>query len=193
MNAPRQVLLRDGTPVLLRPVTPEDEGLIIRAFEKLSVHSRYYRFWSRLNEMPATLAKRLADDDNGRHIVWAAQHPDSPLEPGLGAASIWQSASDPQEAEISFTIADEAQHRGVGTLLLAVLWLAAEERGIHRFLAHALADNYAVKDWFLALGASVELSGSQLSFTLSVDRGKLPTSRQASSLIRWLEELGQAE
>ena len=40
--------LRDGTPVLLRPVTPEDRERLVAGMAQLSADSRYFRFFTPL-------------------------------------------------------------------------------------------------------------------------------------------------
>ena len=181
--------LPDGAPVLLRPVTPADEPLVVEAFRRLSPESRYYRFWSHYPEIPAEMAKRLADPDGGNHVAWTAQIPELPNDPGYGAGSYWRSRTAPDEAELSFTIADEAQHRGVGTLLLAVLWTIGTARGVKVFTGFALPDNYAVHDWFRALGADVRWDGGQFSILLPLDISRLPDTSAAAALRERLAEV----
>ncbi len=184
-----EVRLPEGTPVLLRPIVPEDRDAVLAAFRRLSPDSRYYRFWTRHEQMPDSLLQRFLHSDHIAQDVWAAQDPAHPLEIGYGAASWFRDAQDPSRAEVSLTIADEAQHRGFGTLLLAVLWLRARQRGITRFFGVALPDNHAAVDWFRALGAKVLWEGGQYSLDLPLDLTRLPDTTAARRLCQWLQEL----
>ena len=43
--------LRDGTPVLVRPVRPNDKDLLRQGFDRLSPASRYRRFLAPVDEL----------------------------------------------------------------------------------------------------------------------------------------------
>ncbi|WP_075089762.1 GNAT family N-acetyltransferase [Verrucomicrobium spinosum] len=93
-------------------------------------------------------------------------------------------------AEISFTVADEVQHRGVGSLLLALLWMRACGAGITEFFGVVLPDNYTVLDWFRALGARMTLHGGQYVFELDLNEAKLkptPTTERFKQRLREVE------
>jgi GNAT superfamily N-acetyltransferase len=187
--SPFPLTLDDGTPVLLRPVGPADREAVLAAFARLSPDSRYYRFWTRQERLPDSILQRFLHADHVRQSVWAVLDPGRPEEPGHGAGSWWRGLEASAEAEVSFTVADEAQHRGVGTLLLAVLWSSARPLGITRFLGHALPDNHAVLDWFRALGARLALDSGQITMTLDLDRASLPRTRAADRLRTRLDEV----
>lgn len=185
------VSLADGQPVMLRPVVAADRDLVARAFDRLSPESRYFRFWTHYRRLGDSMLTRLVEADQWNHVVWAAMDPERPDEPGFGAASFWRSQQDPELAEMSFTVADEAQRRGVGTLLLAVLWLMAERRGIDRFIGYTLLENLGARRWFGRLGAQVRVVGPQVVVRLALDRDMLDgvDSASAQRLHMWLDVL----
>jgi GNAT superfamily N-acetyltransferase len=184
--------LDDGTPVLVRPVEASDREAVVAAFARLSPDSRYFRFWTRYERLPDSILRRFLTADHVRQSVWAALDPERPDEPGYGAGSWWRDATCPEVAEVSFTVADEVQHRGLGTLLLAVLWSAARPMGIRRFIGHALPDNHAVLDWFRALGATIEAASGQLTMRLDLEEPALPTTATADHLRARLAEVARA-
>ena len=55
--------LQDGTPVIIRPIRPEDEALLIHFHEKLSEQSVYLRYFHALN-----LSQRIAHDRLARAV-----------------------------------------------------------------------------------------------------------------------------
>lgn len=184
--------LRDGSPVLLRMFTPSDKEAVREAFRRLSPDSHYYRFWTQSRELPDSLLNRVLNPEPGLHETWAMLDPDRPDEPGQGGASFWKTEREPWRAEVSFTVADEVQRRGVGTLLLALLWLRAKKAGITQFFGVVLPDNYTVLDWFRALGARVKLHSGQYEFELQLDESKLkatPTAERFKERLRELEGL----
>lgn len=190
---PPVIHLQNGTAVLLRLLTPEDREAVVEAFRRLSPDSRYYRLWSNQQTLPDSLLNRFLHAEPGQHETWAALHPESPTEPGCGGASFWRSLSHPEQAEISLTVADECQHSGVGTVLLAVLWLRARRAGIGEFLGYVLPDNYAMLEWMRALGAHMKLERGQFVFHLPLRVEELkPTSTGArfTARLRELDALG---
>ena len=136
-TAPVPVTLRDGIAAGLRPVYPGDQYALVRGEPLLSVKTRYQRFLAAVHMTPA-LARYLAEVDYVDHFAWAAV--DSADVP-VGGASYVRSASDRALADISFLIEDEFQGRGLGTLLMGALAIAARRNGISRFCADVLAEN----------------------------------------------------
>lgn len=45
-------ILKDGTPVLLRPIKPGDEAMMMEFFNTLSMRSMYFRFFHTFKPMP---------------------------------------------------------------------------------------------------------------------------------------------
>ena len=187
--APIHAALPDGTPVLLRRIGPTDREGVLGAFARLSPESRRARFWTRYERLPESILQRFLHGDPARQDVWAALDPAQPADLGYGGGSWWRDEEDPTVAEVSFTVADDAQHRGVGTLLLGVLWLSARERGITRLVANALPENDAVRAWFTALGAARGHGLGHARYTLPLDEGKLPDSSAAERLRAVLAKL----
>ena len=194
MSAPPPIIhLQDGTPLLLRLIRPEDREAVEEAFRRLSPDSRYYRLWSTQQALPDSLLNRFLNSEPGRHETWAALDPDAPKEPGFGGASFWKNESEPHLAEISLTVADERQRCGVGTVLLAVLWLRAARAGVREFVGYVLPDNHRMLDWVRALGGRVRLAGGHFTFQLPLKVESLKATSSSGKLaarIRELEELG---
>ena len=190
MSSPDPIVhLKDGTALLLRLITPEDREAVLEAFRRLSPESRYYRLWSSQKALPDSLLNRFLHAEQGQHESWAALHPETPNEPGCGGASFWRSPSDPSQAEISLTVADQSQHTGVGTILLALLWLRARKTGIREFFGHVLPDNYAMLDWVRALGARLKWEGGQFVFHLPLEVPLLKATPTAAKLALRIREL----
>ena len=66
--------LRDGTPVIVRPLLEEDRALVAEAYRRLSPEARYQRFWTRTGEMLGdAMLDRLVRQDPARHMTWAVR------------------------------------------------------------------------------------------------------------------------
>jgi GNAT superfamily N-acetyltransferase len=187
------VHLDDGTPVLIRLLVPEDRDAVVMAFRRLSPDSRYYRFWSRREGVSEELLQRFLNSQPGVHETWVAQDPERPAEPGYGGGSYWRSESAPDTAEVSLVVADEAQNRGLGTLLLALVWVRAYQMGVRQFFGFVLPDNYSVLDWFRALGATMKYDAGRYRFDLSLDPLRLKDTPSARRLVEWVQVLMDME
>jgi RimJ/RimL family protein N-acetyltransferase len=135
----RNVVLRDGSQVLIRPVRSTDAALIAEAFARLSERSRRLRFLGKKDELTAAELRYYADVDHHDHEALGTLDPaDGRL---AGVARFVRDADDRQAADIALTIADDWQGRGLGTELLARLSQRAREEGICRFTAVVASEN----------------------------------------------------
>ena len=147
----RNVVLRDGSQVLTRPVRSTDAALIAEAFARLSERSRRMRFLGKKDELTAAELRYYANVDHHDHEALGALDPaDGRL---VGVARYVRDADDPQAAEIALTIADDWQGRGLGTELLARLSDRAREEGIRCFTAVTASENVPMGMLLRSVGA----------------------------------------
>lgn len=174
--------LRDQLPVILRPLLPDDRERIVDAFKRLSPESTYFRFWTRFRGANPTFIDRLCAEDQGQHASWILVIEDNDDVPGVGGGSFWRSGEQPDTAEVSFTVADEFQGLGAGTILLAALWEHASATGIRQFVAHVLDANHVMLTWWISLGAADIKHPHGREMTLILDESLLPDTSAANSL-----------
>ena len=181
--------LSDGTPVIARALAQEDRAALAAAYRMLSPQARYNRFWTQGGD---TLGDRMLDrvlkQDPATHITWALLDPAREF-PGIGAASWWRPGAAATEAEFSCVVLDGDQGRGVGTLLLGILWQLARREGIRQLIGYSLTDNRRAANWMRDTGADGTWDGSQLVFRwdLAAPQPANP-SRAANELANRLEE-----
>ena len=144
---PVPVTLSDGTTAGLRPVYPGDQQELMRG-ELFSARTRYQRFLGAGQVTPA-LARYLTEVDYVDHFAWVAVDGADVL---VGGVTYVRSASDAALADISLMIKDEFQGRGLGTLLLGAVAVAALRNGIARFSADVLAENAPMRAIFAHAG-----------------------------------------
>lgn len=146
---PVAVTLRDGSGVLLRPLLPSDREALDSALHALSTESLRRRFFSA--GIPSErLVDYLIDIDYVDHFAWAAL--DRATHEGLGVARYIRKPGDPS-GEVAFTTVDRVQGRGIGTLLLGALGIAATEAGLSELVALVLEDNAAMRRVLAKAGA----------------------------------------
>lgn len=134
--------LADGTWAELRMVRPEDAALLREGFERLSPRSRFQRFLSAKPRLTSEELKYLTSVDGEMHVaIGAVTWSPAGREVGLGVARFFRLAQTPEVAEVAITVADDAQGKGLGRLLMDKLVEAARERGVERFDFRVLAGN----------------------------------------------------
>ena len=185
-----ELALRDGTPVIVRPLIEEDRPAVAEAYRRLSPEGRYQRFWTPIGELIGdVMLDRLIEQNPQKHVTWVVLDPAREF-PGVGGASWWRDPANPAEAEISAMVLDADQRRGIGTLLLAVMWLTAIRAGIHQLVGYTLQDNRRAATWMRDCGASGTWDGYKLVFRWNLeDPVCLPDTPAGLDLAAWLEQL----
>jgi RimJ/RimL family protein N-acetyltransferase len=157
--------LRDGSSVLIRPITPEDRELLRSGFEGLSERSRYMRFQAPTPSLSEEQLSYLTAVDHHDHEALVAL--DSATGDGVGVARFVR-VSD-EVAECAIVVADEWQGRGVATELLDRLVERAHAEGIERFTAIVLAENAEALRLLERLGDTVRQSyGPQVELEIEL-------------------------
>jgi acetyl coenzyme A synthetase (ADP forming)-like protein len=149
------VVLADGGSAHLRPVGPGDQTKLRELYQSLSDESRYRRFFSPASpELAGRIGPRVENDD--RHFALLAEIGDR-----IVAVADYYGAID-GVAEVAFTVRDDEQGRGLGTLLLDHLAEVASGRGIRFFTAQVLARNAPMRSVFRDAGFELTSSPTDL-------------------------------
>lgn len=141
------VTLPDGSEGLVRPIAPEDAPYLRAGFEHLSARSREARFLSASVHPSEADYRRLVTPDGVDHLALVMERwpVDASDRVGYGVARCIRCKDDPRCAEVAVTVADEHQHRGVGTALLRQLADYSRARGIERWSGLMRIDNVGVQ------------------------------------------------
>jgi len=166
----KDVALRSGSTIHIRPIRSEDEPSLGRFFESLSEETTFYRFGQRhLNMTHATLA-RFCQVDYERDLAFLAVTREEPEEI-IGDVRINRFA-DLETAEFSFVVADCWQGLGVGNKLMEFCIGVARDIGVKTLLMEIMTNNikmirFGHKYQFkrLAAGADDDMLEMQLTTT----------------------------
>lgn len=182
-----EVTTRGGLQVLLREVNRSDEKRALAAFDQLSVDTIYQRFWSNLVTLNRSMVERLVVADQVDHIAWCAMNPSDPDGIGYGAASLWRCGRGSSGAEISFTVLDASQGKGLGTVLMGLLWVLARRLDIEFLRANVLSSNRGAVRWFLDLGGRLTDRGEfcEIDFFLGEESSGAGAKRE--ELEGWIQ------
>ncbi len=154
--------LRDGTPVTIRPIRPEDEPMVVHLHEGLSERSVRLRYFQALKLDQRTAHERLIRVcfvDYDREMALVAEHADATTGDRqiLGMARLSRQRFC-REAEFSLLISDKWQHHGLGTELLRRLLHIGEAEQISRITADILSDNLDMQRVCQRLGFKLSYS-----------------------------------
>ncbi|MFN2184269.1 MAG: GNAT family N-acetyltransferase [Anaerolineae bacterium] len=139
------VRLRDGMPILIRPVRPDDALRLKALFGRLSRESIYYRFLELRKELPNEEARQLAELDYHTQMALVATRQKGGDDEVIGVARyVLVPGSEPAEAEAAVVVEDRYQNLGLGTHLLNRLAAYAVRHGVCAFLATVRFDNARV-------------------------------------------------
>ena len=146
----QQATLRDGRPITIRMMRPDDKERLVAAFAKLDRQSVYTRFFSFRNELPEGPLNRIDRIDLVRLAALVVSIGAGADEQIIGSASyVADTAPDGQRtAEVAFTIEEDFQRQGLARKLLQALAGIARRHGIVRFQAEVLTGNAAMLSVF---------------------------------------------
>ena len=140
---PIPVTLRDGSELHLRPVLPGDNERTVHGPVQFSSDTLYRRFQT-VRTPTASLMAYLFEVDYVDHFVWVLTDGRGAHSPVVADARFVRE-DDPTVAEVAFIVGDDYQGRGIGTLLMEALAVAARSDGIRRFTARVLSDNVPMR------------------------------------------------
>ena len=155
MRRDGDVVLRDGSTVHIGVMQSSDEAGLTALLTSLSEESRWLRFYSLQNSTAlAAEAHREANLDQAFGLV---------ARSGDGARVVGHAfyvVIEGIRAEVAFTIANDFQRRGLGSILLCQLAEVAAANGIEVFEAEVVAANHAMLHVFRQSGFPLEVNAS---------------------------------
>jgi acetyltransferase len=141
------ITLKDGPPVTLRPIRPEDEPRLARFHETLSEQTVYWRYLGHLKLDQRVAHERLArrcmiDYDREVALVAELTHEGEPSIIGVGRLNRTGTSA---EAEFGLLVSDVYQRRGLGGQILQRLIDVGRAEGLSRIVADIAPDNGAMQ------------------------------------------------
>jgi acetate---CoA ligase (ADP-forming) len=143
---PSEAVLRDGTLVLIRSADARDRERIEDYLAALSEDSRRLRFGT-ASVSVTDVAARAIESAPG-HLTLIALH--GPSGEVVGGTQYFRQHGD--RAEVSVSVADRFQGRGLGSILIGRIAEAAAANGIATFVATVLPDNHRMLEVFRESG-----------------------------------------
>jgi GNAT superfamily N-acetyltransferase len=151
----------------IRPIEPDDKGLVRTFYHELSDRSRRLRFLVPTSEISDEDLEYLTDVDHRRHEAVMALEGDRMV----GVARYVRTPGQRESAEVAVVVVDDRQGEGIGTTLLDDLTKRARENGITRYTALVSRDNDIVLGAIERAGAEnlgVTGDGDEIEFALDL-------------------------
>ncbi|MGH9712188.1 MAG: bifunctional acetate--CoA ligase family protein/GNAT family N-acetyltransferase [Candidatus Acidiferrales bacterium] len=136
---------KNGAPVTIRPIRPEDEPLMVQFHASLSEQSVYLRYFHM-----EKLSTRVAHDrliqkcfiDYEREMALVVDHQDPQTgEHEIRAVGRLTKVPGTPEAEVAVLVSDHAQKQGLGTELVRHLIEVGRDEKIEHIVANILPEN----------------------------------------------------
>lgn len=162
------VILRTGQSLRIRTIKPEDKKKLEDFFYRLSPRTRYLRFQYQKDHITEAELKYFTEITPPSRFAYVAAIGEGENERIIAVAR-WDMLPDGKAAEIAFTVEDNIQLRGVGTVMLEELARAAATYNITRFEARVLAENTRMLEVFDESGFKLVKQVSDNVYEISID------------------------
>jgi acetyltransferase len=136
----RDVRLRDGRQVHIRPLGPADEDELLQAFHRLGAEARYMRFMVAVRTPNVERLRVVLASFPEKGVAIAATVPASDGIDIVGAASCMKLPDD-RSCEFAITIVPDWGGAGLGRVLMESIIGAARSCGMEEMRGYILAQN----------------------------------------------------
>ena len=150
--------------ILVRPLRHGDVRTVMSLFERLGERSRRTRFNGPKPCLSVPELRQLASVDSTHNVLVAY------VEGDPKAVAIARLVREGSSAEIAFAVADEYQHRGIGSALAAELVADARAAGITEINALVSSDNPAAVALLRRVAGALDIrrEGPELSIRVAL-------------------------
>ncbi len=153
--AEAEVTLKGGVMALVRPIRPTDEVAIQEMFYSHSEETIYNRYFRPVRALPHATAQGLVNIDYTTNMSLVVTTGPFGREKIIGIARY--SLGDPSGlAEVAYTILDDFQGLGLGTIMQDHLTAYAKKKGVPGFWALSFGSNKAMLSVFGKLGPYIK-------------------------------------
>jgi GNAT superfamily N-acetyltransferase len=135
------------------------------------------------------MLRYLTNVDGRDHVAVVATVCTAEGPRGVAVGRFIRLPDEPTVAEVAITVADDMQHKGIGTTLALALAEEARRLGVEHFRGEVLVDNVPCRELLAELGAELRTAqDGTLSFDLSVKRDGHELRLEARRALRAVSE-----
>lgn len=136
----KSLTLKDGANLVVRPIRPEDEPLIVDFHASHSEHTLRMRFFGLVRTLTRDSLIRLCHLDYDRELALVAVDQGEKSQK-IAGVSRYHLQPDTGDAEFAIVVGESWQRRGLGTHLMQRLIAIAREAGVRRLVGLILPEN----------------------------------------------------
>jgi len=138
LDVVRHLILRDGSPVLLRPLTPDDAALYPDCLSEITPEDLRLRYFAAMREVSPELIDRLVHyDPNHAMASIAIEERTGKM---LGVVRLHNDPAD-QVGEFAIIVRSRLKGHGLGWLMMKHMIAYAKDRGLKTVRGQVLAEN----------------------------------------------------
>jgi acetyltransferase len=149
----RQIKVKDGLQVLVRPIRPEDEPLIHDLLQHVSRQDLRLRFFGAIKQFSHEFIARLTQIDYARAMAFVAL--DQATGDLIGVVRI-HSDSIYEAGEFAILLRSDLKGRGLGWALMQLIIEYARSEGLKRITGQVLQENTTMLNMCRELGFDVK-------------------------------------
>jgi acetyltransferase len=150
--------LKDGQPVLLRPIKPEDEPLENELWKTFSEETQRFRFFSPMKTWSHATLVRYTNIDYDREIAIVGILTEDGEKKMIGVVRMIMEPPDFKTAEVAIVVGDPWQGFGLGSKMMDCILDIAKDKNLDSIYGLILRDNSRAIELFKEKGFSVDYS-----------------------------------
>jgi acetyltransferase len=159
----RQVVVRDGWKVDVRPLRPEDEPGVVRLLQQVSPEDLRLRFFHSMREFSHQFVARLTQLDYARAMAFAAIDPQT--RDIVGVVRL-HSDSRYETAEYAILLRSDLKGKGLGWALMQLLIAYARSEGLKSLFGEVLNENINMLNMCRDIGFDVKRDPNEPAVSL---------------------------
>ncbi len=163
----------EGSPLLLRPIRPEDAPQHAAFFAALTPEDVRFRMFAQLQSLPPAQLARWTQIDYDREMAFIATRPGVNGPETLGVA---RAVADPDNisAEFAVVVRSDLKGRGLGALLMEKMLRYCRARGTREVVGEALPENTRMLQLARHLGFTVAPAAQEGAIGMRLVLGAAP-------------------
>lgn len=146
--------LKNRTPVILRPIRPEDEPLQQEMLKSLSRETMISRFFTTIKDINHDMLVRLCNIDYDKEIAIVAEYRQSDNNRKIIGIARLIINPDNETGEYAVLVSDEFQGKGLGKKLCDLIIGIAKDKKLKRIYGYVLTNNRKMLSLARELGFS---------------------------------------
>jgi GNAT superfamily N-acetyltransferase len=139
--------------ITIRPIRLTDADMEAEFVRRLSPKTKHFRFLGGLKELTPKMLRAFCDVDYSHSMAFVATASENGAETEIGVSRYAPNANE-DVREMAVTVADDWQHRGIGTMLTEKLIEFARDHGVKKLYSVDLADNTSMRQLAKEFGMS---------------------------------------